>query len=447
MKVQLSNPQSSFLFSKAKFPAYVGGRGAGKSFALTLKCILEVTMHNVDAWMCCPTNGMLHDITIPNMFKMLESLGLSFKYNGMHNEITLNTGKKIKFRSLQEPRRLVGSEVGFMGFDEIDTMDQEKADLAWQLSAACLRQKGGGNPQACVSTTPEGFNFVHRKWVKDLRNAESRIAEIAREIEICKDSDEIIDLNQEKSDNLEKIKDYKIYTAPTSANIQNLPADYLKTLRKIFPAHKLEAYLEGKFVNLESGAVYSSFNREIHHKNEQLNKFGQISIGCDFNVMKTCGVVFNINSKDDIVAVDEIVGCNDTRALVGAIKEKFPDRSVVIYPDASGASRSTNSSMTDISILYQAGFQVKNPRKNPFIKDRINCCNGALHQEILKVNTFKCPNLTDALEQQAYDKNGMPDKSSGHDHILDAMGYCVFQNSTLTTHKSNSFTLEGMLVR
>ena len=41
----------------------------------------------------------------------------------------------------------------------------------------------------------------------------------------------------------------------------------------------------------------------------------------------------------------------------------------------------------------------------------------------LKVNTHLCPEFTEALEQQPYDKNGEPDKTTGHDHVNDAGGY------------------------
>ena len=43
----------------------------------------------------------------------------------------------------------------------------------------------------------------------------------------------------------------------------------------------------------------------------------------------------------------------------------------------------------------------------------------------LKVNTDKCPALTESFEKQAYDKNGEPDKSSGLDHIIDAGTYPI----------------------
>jgi len=43
----------------------------------------------------------------------------------------------------------------------------------------------------------------------------------------------------------------------------------------------------------------------------------------------------------------------------------------------------------------------------------------------LKVNPDTCPQLVMSLEQQAYDKNGEPDKSNGWDHIVDAQGYYI----------------------
>lgn len=42
--------------------------------------------------------------------------------------------------------------------------------------------------------------------------------------------------------------------------------------------------------------------------------------------------------------------------------------------------------------------------------------NGEGERRFL-VNTHTCPKMTDSLEQQAYDKNGQPDKSSGLDHM------------------------------
>ncbi|MCF2502766.1 hypothetical protein L0663_05210 [Dyadobacter sp. CY107] len=61
------------------------------------------------------------------------------------------------------------------------------------------------------------------------------------------------------------------------------------------------------------------------------------------------------------------------------------------------------------------------------MKHRILSVNGMIlnaeGQRRWKINTNNCPRLTESLEQQAYDKNGEPDKTSGFDHINDAQGY------------------------
>jgi hypothetical protein len=41
------------------------------------------------------------------------------------------------------------------------------------------------------------------------------------------------------------------------------------------------------------------------------------------------------------------------------------------------------------------------------------------------VNPETCPHLVEALEKQAYDKHGEPDKTGGLDHVIDAAGYFV----------------------
>lgn len=41
------------------------------------------------------------------------------------------------------------------------------------------------------------------------------------------------------------------------------------------------------------------------------------------------------------------------------------------------------------------------------------------------VNDSKCPDFAESLEQQAYDKHGDPDKTSGHDHMNDAGTYPI----------------------
>jgi hypothetical protein len=47
-------------------------------------------------------------------------------------------------------------------------------------------------------------------------------------------------------------KGYEIIQAPTASN-PHLPDGYIDSLKDIYPSQLLDAYLEGKFVNLTSG--------------------------------------------------------------------------------------------------------------------------------------------------------------------------------------------------
>ena len=65
---------------------------------------------------------------------------------------------------------------------------------------------------------------------------------------------------------------------------------------------------------------------------------------------------------------------------------------------------------------------------NPAVKDRVLSTNRMIHADgvrRLKVNPDKCPGFVEALEKQAYDKNGEPDKAGGLDHVIDAAGYFI----------------------
>ena len=149
----------------------------------------------------------------------------------------------------------------------------------------------------------------------------------------------------------------------------------------------------------------------------------------DFNVLKMAAVV-HVLRDGQAHAVDELVDVRDTPEMCKLIKDKFPDHQINIYPDAAGqATSSKNSSESDHAILRAAGFRLIVNGSNPAVKDRINAFNAQIFNSkgvrSYFVNTDMCPSLTEALEQQAYDKHGTPDKSTGHDHVLDAAGYFV----------------------
>lgn len=154
-----------------------------------------------------------------------------------------------------------------------------------------------------------------------------------------------------------------------------------------------------------------------------------LHVGLDFNVLKMAAIIYVIRGGRPR-AVAELTGVRDTPEMARLLKERYRDKghNVVIYPDASGrATSSKSASESDLSILRAAGFLVRVGTTNPAVKDRVSSVNALIlndqGERRLLVNTHLCPVYTEALEQQPYDKNGEPDKTTGHDHPNDAGGY------------------------
>ena len=85
--------------------------------------------------------------------------------------------------------------------------------------------------------------------------------------------------------------------------------------------------------------------------------------------------------------------------------------------------------MTDLTILQNAGFTVKCPSSHTPVRDRINAVNSRLSDATNTAHLFLLPTVKytiEGLERHTY-KEGttQPDKDSGYDHQMDALGYMV----------------------
>ena len=145
----------------------------------------------------------------------------------------------------------------------------------------------------------------------------------------------------------------------------------------------------------------------------------------DFNVERACSVAFVERGKV-LHAVGEVFNAYDTRDQIIILKERYPGVKMHVYPDLTGRKRnSTNATESDHWLLKNAGFTIHEKGVNPPIKERVNAVNGAFMNRNVLVNTELCPNLTNCLEQQVWDRHGMPEKETGKDDINDAFGYPV----------------------
>ncbi|WP_311758290.1 phage terminase large subunit family protein [Paracoccus broussonetiae] len=394
----MTKPQRDFLTSPAIFRAFVAGFGAGKTETLAIQAIMDAC-HGSDALIgvYAPTYDLVRMVAAMRIELKLSELGIRGKWHGQDKAIyTSHPGiGDFIFRTLDEPARIVGFETFSAHLDELDTLKTEHAREAWNKVLGRNRQRIKAPfariNRASVYTTPEGFRFTYDRWVAN------------------------------------KTPDYEIIRASTYSNtvLMRDNPDYVRQLRDSYPAQLIDAYIDGQFVNLTSGSVYSSYDRIRCESNETIREGEQLYIGQDFNVGQMASVIM-VRRVDGYHAVEELMGVLDTPALIDALHNRYSGHAIRIYPDASGKSRKTvDASRSDLILLKDAGFKVVVDASNPAVRDRIVSVNNGFSQGRLWVNSRACPTLAAALEQQAYATNGEPDKEGGFDHPNDAIGYAV----------------------
>lgn len=383
--------------TKTRLLAMCCGYGAGKTRALIYKTIDLASLNpGSTGGLFSATHELATDILIPELDEQLEELGIPYSFKGSPNPRYIlkfpHGHTTILIKSFENWKRIVGHNYAFACVDEIDTVDLAIAQKAWNKLLGRIRV--GNVCQIAVTSTPEGFRFMHKTWVK-----------------------EAVDKHGNPK------KDRRIIHARSTDN-PFLDPEYIPSLLENYPPELVEAYVNGQFVNLTSGVIYDTFDRELNACTTEAEPGDRLHIGMDFNVNKMAAVVHV--TRDDLPhAVDELFDIVDTPAMIRAIQVRYPeqcrDRLVTIYPDATGGSRDpSDASKTSLSQLKQAGFYISAGKTNPPVIDRINTMRAAFlnaqGDRRYRVNVDKCPRYVECLERQVWGPDGRPDKSQEMDH-------------------------------
>jgi len=373
--VVLTKEQMEMFKLEVPFPLFVGGYGSGKSQTLIWNAFTDLfSFQGAKVGIYAPTYDLLNLNLIPRFEEILDELGLSYSLNKSRYILYVHGQGQFIFRSMQHPGRIVAYEVFRSHVDEADLLQPDKSEETWNRIIARNRQT---NPlmkinQVCAYSTPESFNFTYKRWSK------------------------------------EPGEGYRYVRVPTHSNPW-LPEAYIDNLRDSYSPELCEAYIEGKWVNLYTGNVYPYFNREEHDTDIGIEKNEYLYISQDFNIGGCVSIVYKVVDGWPI-AVDEFVS-DDTEQIIQNTRERYPNNFIVFYPDASGQARDTRSGSSDVDMLKQAGFKVRVPKVNPFVKDRVNAMNRLLMKHLIKINTNRCKEFCAALEEHAWDqKTGMPQK-------------------------------------
>lgn len=412
IEISLTESQNAFLSLECDYPLFVGGPGCGKSYLLGLAAVSDA-LHSPEAnvYIYAPENHHIRTIEVPNVLYWLEVLKIKNKgYNKQESCIITEDPRcgNFYFKNMENPAAMVGYESYTAHVDELDTLDEKKAEEIWRailmrnrqqpanVDKKYLRWDKAKNQHFCVNrirayTTPEGYKFCYKTW------------------------------------ELREHPDYKQVKGRTEDN-PALPSKYVESIRDRYPQHVADAYLNGQFVNMESLSVYYNYDPDLHNSFEEVRPGEQIFVGCDFNVNQTCATIYvRRNGGKEWHAVDELVSMRDSATLAHQLAHKYKNNKITVYPDSSGRSRSNanTSNLSSIQELERRGFLIRANRKNFPVEDRINAANKAFAEGRLFVNQRLCPTVSRCLVNQPYDKHGKPCKKTGYDHQNDATTYPV----------------------
>jgi hypothetical protein len=429
--LELLPHQAEFLQDNTtKELALIGGRGCGKTYSLALKLVMLAHLQagSVGAALS-PTGAMLNKVLLPELERALTDMNVKYKLNRTARRFDIDVGRnrttQLFCLSAENVRDGLGLNLAFFGLDEADTMSTEVAFESWRKLSGALRAGDPRYRQKVAVSTPEGYRFCYQHWVKTVDESNSAQRRL---------------IKGKSRDN--------VY----------LTDDYFADLEATYPAHYLKAYLEGEFVSMANGPVHPDYSRELNHTELTLGTLPDsvrtVHLGMDFNIKEASRHPYGIAIITAVVlngrpyVIDELYGTSRTTDAIVQIKKRYPNKSILVYPDASAKGDRTSASDSDRAQLQAAGFIDMSPLGNPRIDDRVNAVNALIlngaQQRRLLVNRNTCPVLSECLAQQSYDpRSSQPEKDTGFDDPVDALGYFVNVNWPV---KRSTFSRQSLAV-
>jgi hypothetical protein len=189
-------------------------------------------------------------------------------------------------------------------------------------------------------------------------------------------------------------------------------------------AQEIEARFEPK-----EGRIYFAFSSEMNVREVTPDPYLKLLVGIDFNVSQMSAVIAQ-RVRDECHIVDEIcLKDSNTYELVAVLTQRYPEGGIV-HPDPTGFARKTSAQagVTDHSIIQEYEWNVYRTKPYPIV-NRINGVNALLRNANGRTRLWidpKCKNLIRSLDGLVYKPGtNIPDKSTGLDHMGDALGYLV----------------------
>lgn len=213
--------QAKFHLSEAKFRAYVGGFGSGKSLCGAVESLLTALRYPGSYGIITRWSYRELEATSLKTFLDIIPPAMVEKHYKNSQLIILKNGSQIQGFNLQMHKRLTSLNLDWWWIDEVTEIDE---DIFLQLQG---RLRGKAPRRGWVTGNPNGQDWVWRTFVNENRGS-----------------------------------DYAFFHAKTYENTF-LPQDYIDNLLKFYPPEWVNRFCEGSFDVFE-GQVFNEFSPSVH---------------------------------------------------------------------------------------------------------------------------------------------------------------------------------------
>lgn len=211
--------QKAFFNAPETFVGLFGGVGNGKTLAGCIK-IIELSTKYPDN-LCLVgrlTYPELRDSTREVFIQALTSLygpskNGAWSLNKAENSITFWNGSNVIFRHLDEPANILSMNLGAFYIDQAEEVDEE----VFLILQSRLRRQNVAELKGFITGNPKGHNWVYYKFGMGEADNPTNHAQ----------------------------DQYRMITAPTIANANNLPKDYIDNLKKSYSIEWFNRFVMG----------------------------------------------------------------------------------------------------------------------------------------------------------------------------------------------------------
>lgn len=384
-----------FAYKDISYFFLCGGYGCGKSFSIVLMIVVLCKRYqgeDVTIALCSTTITLLNKTVILDLIKLCKKTGSHIDYNQKDNIITIGTIRFLLIATGQ-PADIYGPNVNITLCDEVDELPEQKAIEAHKALSERTRLTlpDGRKPFIMYFSTVHGYRGLY-KIVQKL-----------------------------KKDGLP----YVLVRGLTKNNA-SLDPQYVKNLYAIYDEQERLAYLEGMFVNLQSGRVYSSYDEATCKCQPfEITRDMVIYVGQDLNsgFSKAAAIV----KKDKKLYIVRGWSFKEVGSAPVIMRNTYPQNEILWFPDCSGKEILKGYKQE----ILDNGIQCRIGSANPRILDRVFYVNKLFKMGLLKV--FDCKEtdiVSEALKVRAYNDLGQPEKGKGEDapdHICDGLEYVIYR--------------------